>query len=471
MSDVVICGGGICGLGTALLLAHDGHCVTVLEGDDGPPPESAEQAWEVWSRDGVVQFRQPHNFMPGLRQVLEAELPDIQDALARAGAYRWDFLESVLPLLGDRSPRAVDEQLSFYTARRPVGEWVFARAAESHPRIDLLRGVDVVGLLTGSATRPDIPHVIGVRAADGREFGADIVIDAMGRRSNGPTWLRDVGARPPTQVAEDCGFIYYTRYFSGTLPAMVGPPLAPVGSISILRLPGDHGTWSVTIFTAAGDQALKRLRDPATWTRVVQACPLQAPWLEGEALSEVLPMAGIMDRYRRFVVDGRPVATGYFAVADAWACTNPSAGRGLTVGFKQAVRLRDVLRRPSADPYALAEEFDEITEAEIAPWFWSQIADDRARLSEIVALREQRTAPSPDDELARLVGDLRRFVLADPDIARAWLEYVGTITPIQVIVNRPDVRDKLVALKQSLKDAPPPAIPGPDRGHLLELVS
>jgi flavin-dependent dehydrogenase len=312
---------------------------------------------------------------------------------------------------------------------------------------------------------------MGVRTADGHEYRGDIVIDAMGRRSNGPEWLRDVGARPPTQVAEDCGFIYYTRYFSGSLPVMVGPPLAPIGSITILRLPGDHGTWSVTIFTAAGDQALKRLRDPAAWTRVVQACPLQAPWLAGEALSEVLPMAGIMDRYRRFVVDGRPVATGYFAVADAWACTNPSAGRGLTVGFKQGVRLRDVLRGPSADPYALAEEFDEITETEIAPWFWSQIADDRARLSEIATLRGEPTAPQPSDELAGLVGDLRRFVLSDPEIARAWLEYVGTLTPIQEIINRPDVRDKLGALKQSLKDAPTPVIPGPDRGQLLELVS
>jgi flavin-dependent dehydrogenase len=43
-------------------------------------------------------------------------------------------------------------------------------------------------------------------------------------------------------------------------------------------------------------------------------------------------MAGILDRYRRFVVDGAPVVTGYAAVGDAWACTNPSAGRGISVG-------------------------------------------------------------------------------------------------------------------------------------------
>ena len=471
MSEVIICGGGICGLGTALLLARDGHEVTLLERDQDPLPESAEQAWGAWERKGVVQFRQPHNFMPGLREILEADLPDIQEALPQAGAYRWNFLASVLPVLMDKSPRPIDDKLSCWTARRPAGEWVVAHAAENHPRIDLLRGVQVTGLLTGSPVRPGIPHITGVRTADGSEISADIVIDAMGRRSKGPEWLTDVGARAPEETAEDCGFSYYTRYFSGIPPTMIGPPLASIGSISLLRLPGDHDTWSVTIFAVTGDRPLKRLRHAAIWTKVVQACPLHAPWLEGQPITEILPMSGIMDRYRRFVVDGRPVATGFFAVADAWACTNPSAGRGLTVGFKHAVRLRDVLHTGDANPYALAEEFHEITETEAAPWFWSQIADDRARIAEIMAVREGRQPAPPADEPARLMRDLDQFAPADPDIARAMLEYIGTLTPIQEIADRLDLRDKLAAVKQSVNDAPPPAIPGPDRAQLLELVS
>ena len=34
-------------------------------------------------------------------------------------------------------------------------------------------------------------------------------------------------------------------------------------------------------------------------------------------------MGGIVDRYRRFRVDDKPVATGLASVGDAWACTNP----------------------------------------------------------------------------------------------------------------------------------------------------
>ena len=466
---IAVCGGGICGLGTALLLARDGHDVTVLERDQNTLPASAELAWGAWERSGVVQFRQPHNFMPGLRQILEAELPDIYRALPEAGAYRWDFLATVLPVLVDKSPRPVDDKLSFWTARRPAGEWVFAQAAATQPRIDLRRGVQVTGFLTGSSPHPGTPHITGVRTANDGEIRADIVIDAMGRRSKSPEWLESAGARAPEEIAEDCGFTYYTRYFSGTPPPMIGPPKAAIGSISILRLPGDHDTWSVTIFTATGDRPLKRMRDAAIWTKVVQACPLHASWLEGQPITEILPMSGTMDRYRSFVVDGRPVATGFFAIADAWACTNPSAGRGLTVGFKHAVRLRDILRAGGTDPYELAWEFHEVTETEIAPWFWSQIAEDRARIAEIMAAREGRQPSPPADELAQLIGDLRSFTPADPDVARAFLEYMGTLTPVQEIADRPELRDKIITLKRSAP--PPPAVPGPNRAQLLELVS
>ena len=128
---ILIIGGGICGLGASLLLARDGHDVTLLERDAEPIPLSADAAWERWERKGVAQFRQPHNFMPGLRLLLEAELPDVQDALGRVGAYRYDLVNPLPPFFADRAPRPIDEKLWTFTARRPVGEWVFVDAAQT----------------------------------------------------------------------------------------------------------------------------------------------------------------------------------------------------------------------------------------------------------------------------------------------------------------------------------------------------
>ncbi len=60
MAKVVVLGGGVCGLAAGLMLARDGHEVTLLERDPSPIPDSPEAAWEQWERDGVAQFRQAH---------------------------------------------------------------------------------------------------------------------------------------------------------------------------------------------------------------------------------------------------------------------------------------------------------------------------------------------------------------------------------------------------------------------------
>src|SRR5262249_11591074 len=166
------------------------------------------------------------------------------------------------------------------------------------------------------------------------------------------------------------------RSFRGALPVPRSGALTPFGTVSLLTLPGDNDTWSVTFYTASDDKPTRRLREPDAWTRVARAFPLHAHWLDGEPITDTLSISGIVDRYRRFVVDGQPVATGFVAVADASACTNPSAGRGLTVGFKHAVLLRDALRDAGGDPLALVARFDELTEARVAPWVRAQISWD-----------------------------------------------------------------------------------------------
>jgi hypothetical protein len=67
-------------------------------------------------------------------------------------------------------------------------------------------------------------------------------------------------------------------------------------------------------------------------------------------------------------------------------------------------------------------------------------------------------------------GKWRLNLLAEADIARASLDYIGTLTPIQEIAERPELREKLTAVKQSIDDAAPPSIPGPGRAQLLEFL-
>ncbi len=50
MAEIVIAGGGLVGNCSAMLLAADGHSVTVLERDPSLPPTSADEAWTSWTR-------------------------------------------------------------------------------------------------------------------------------------------------------------------------------------------------------------------------------------------------------------------------------------------------------------------------------------------------------------------------------------------------------------------------------------
>ena len=174
-------------------------------------------------------------------------------------------------------------------------------------------------------------------------------------------------------------------------------------------------------------------------------------------------MAGVLDRYRRFVVDGKPVATGFAAVGDAWACTNPSAGRGVSVGIVHAQLLRWTVRGYLGDPAGFARAWDEGTERTVAPFYRNQIRADRARLAEMTALREGRACSPAGLMMSRLAA----AAMHDADLFRAMLETVMCLALPQAVIERPGIRDKI---EQSGHHGTPP-VPGPERRELLQLLA
>ena len=104
-------------------------------------------------------------------------------------------------------------------------------------------------------------------------------------------------------------------------------------------------------------------------------------WLEGEPISDLMAMGGVLDRYRRPQRDGQPLLTGIALLGDACACTNPSLGRGITLGLVHAQALREVVSSHLEDPLEFAQAWDEATEARLTPWYRETVAEDRSRLS------------------------------------------------------------------------------------------
>ena len=463
MGSVIVCGGGIVGLSAAMMLAADGHAVTVLEADPDPVPAAPERAWEAWRRAGVAQFRQPNGLQARFRQVCDQELPGLTGRLLAAGCVWDNYRHPLPPGVTDRSPRPDDEAARTITGRRPVVEAVVAGAAQDQSGVTVRRGVRITGLLPGPSALPGVPHAAGVATSTGEQLTADLVIDAMGRRSRSPAWLAALGARPPQVDTEDHRFVYYTRYFTGpTPPPRRAPALTPMGSFLVLTLAGDNHTWSVTLVATTADPALKALRHPDCFTRVVAGCPRHAHWLDGRPITGVLAIAGVTDRHRRFVLGGQPVITGFAAVGDAWACTNPTGGRGLSIGLMHAQQLRHAVAEHFDQPAGLARAFDQHTAALVAPYYWNKIADDRARLAVMTAHRHHRVPDPPGTPTARLLP----AAAYDPDAFRGLIDTISCLALPEQVLARPAVKTAVHREHRT-----PPAVPGPDRDQLLHLLT
>ena len=467
MARIVVIGGGLIGLATAVMVAKQGHDVTVLERDPDPLPETPHEAWTCWKRQGVMQFRQPHFLLPQARRVLDDELPEVIPALQNADAVSCSPLSALPATLADRALRPGDDKFRTYNARRPVLEHALATVADKW--VETRRGGRAVGLMTSGSR-----HVTGVWLHNRKELPADLVIDAMGRASPLPTWLTAAGAGEMSERAEHSGFLYYSRFFRAR-PGEEPPPMragavTPYGCYSVLTVPSDARTWSVTVCTHSRDRVLKTLRDEAKWTRLVSASPAHAHLLDGEPVTGVLTAGGDMSRVRHLVCRGVPAATGILTAGDSWSCTNPALGRGVTFGLMHAVIIAEVVAEHLGQPLALSLAYDRLTREHLVPWYRNSAALDAQCLERIAAAIEGRPPRPPGespDYAAAVMRDVLTASARDADVFRAYLEMMLMLAPPQEIFSRLGIREKIAA---AAAGHGPPAAPGPSRAEVLKII-
>jgi hypothetical protein len=178
-------------------------------------------------------------------------------------------------------------------------------------------------------------------------------------------------------------------------------------------------------------------------------------------------MAKIEDRHRSFVVDDMPVVTGVLPVGDAWACTNPSVGRGASIGLLHAVALRDMLRVATLDdPLAITQRWHQVTMDTVEPWYRSTLDFDRNRLAEIeawIAGTQYEGEPSWEITHAMEYGAFQ-----DPDVMRAYFKVVGLLATPEEVLSEPGMLDRVIAVGADWRDAP---VMAPDRDGLLKIVA
>ncbi len=464
-------GGGPAGLASAILLAQRGLDVVVLDRDESPP-EDPESAWEGWAKKSVGQFRLVHYIQPGGRVLMEKHLPGVFAELDALGAVRFNPAAAAARLLPDGAGQDLDlgrfETLT--TCRRPIIQFAYAAAVARTPGVDVRYGCPVASLVTGTEVIAGVPHVTGVRTHSGEVINARVVIDAAGRRSPLSSMIEAVDGRRPPEHMFESGFVYNTRYYHGSeIPELRDDLLSAIGSISVLTLPGDNGWWSVTLYHSPSDVQMRKVRDPVIFERILRALPNHAHWVDGEPRGDIFSMAATANTTREFIVDGTPCATGVVPLGDAWGFTNPSIGRGITLGLMHVVDMVPAIAECVDDPVELAAEWDRRTGDRPARWHATTVDFDRLRAPEVDAF--MRGLDDPFDPSDPSVAGPRAFRSAahyDPQVLEWFFEVVTCRSLPDEVIGREGVLQRVLEVALS---NPPYSSPGPSRAELEAMLA
>ncbi len=453
---IAVLGGGVSGLAASLLLARDGHRVTLIERD--PVVLTApEDAWTC-ARGGIPHYLQPHAFIPRGRQELREHLAGVYDSLLAAGA--WD-VDVSCKLPGSRVPE--DALLQYVAVRRPLIEWGLRKAALAQPGIEVRAPGRALGL------RVDSGRVAGLEA-DGGTVDVDVVVDAMGRRSPMREWLAASGIASTPPERSECGVIYYSRYYrvrpGRELPD--GPwllgPRGDLGYMGYSTFPGDNRTFAAVLAIPTGVADLKLFKDERAFEVGVQQLPLLSSWASSELAEPITPVLAMGGLQNSLATRDPEPLPGLFAVGDSACHTDPVLAHGLSFALIHAVSAARALR-----------EHDELTDATVA--HARAIAPAlRERYDLASALDAQRLRLWTGDQVdfSRRNQDYELFSLfaagavamSDPDVFRVFVRRFGLLDDTAVLDQDAPMLERIEQRFHELIAKPRPAH-GPARDEML----
>ncbi|MFD7559118.1 NAD(P)/FAD-dependent oxidoreductase [Streptomyces sp. NPDC059533] len=458
MAHVLVIGGGIGGLATALLAARHGHTAELFERDARAPGTALDRDFFGWHRPSVPQASQPHALLGAARGVLREELPDVYEEMLRLGArerHELDWFDVRPP------ERPGDEDIVMIQARRILLESALATALRGEAGVVSRYGQPVTGLTTVPGIR-----VTGVTTGEGSHEG-DLVVDAGGRRGGTERWLAAAGCRPAAVERHRTGLAYFCRWYRLPEGMEEGPrrPWAVTGGAfaGCAVFPADNRVFAITLFVHTTDTTRSALRDPAVFEAAARSFAPGEAWLAlgARPLSDVLATASLDNRWSPQADERGPVVSGLVPVGDAITHTNPTLGQGASLALWAARRVaRTAHQDPGSERYA-ADHHDWAVRT-LKPWFDFQVVADAA-IGERFATRAVRSGPP------REVAALFECALEDPEVMRARARVRHLAEPPERAYADPEIRARVARWLEARPDyAPKPS--GPDRGEWEKLT-
>ncbi len=417
----IVLGGSMGGLLTACVLSKYFDRVTIIEKDRvNHQPES---------RPGQPQTRHLHVLLATGLKIMTDYFPDLPQALADNGAVSIDLIENMHWYIYGGYRQRFASSLRGATMSRPLLEHLLRERVLALPQVELIDRAAVKQLVTTS----DGDRVIGVIIAQhpskptSVSLTADLVVDATGRNSHTPEWLRDLGYESPPEIRVEVNVGYATRQYrrnpndprSQTL--FFYTPEAPKEHRfgGIVPIEGDR--WMVVL---GGWHNHCAPTDESGFLEFAHRLPSSDIYDiigQSEPLSDIIPFKFPFS-LRRHYESLRRFPSGYLVLGDATCSFNPTYGQGMTVAALEAVEL-DRLFAENPAPERLARTFfQRIAKIVDIPWQLAVGEDFRF---------PQTTGPKPPgiDLINRYIVLVHRATQRDRIVCEAFFKVANLITP------------------------------------------
>jgi 2-polyprenyl-6-methoxyphenol hydroxylase-like FAD-dependent oxidoreductase len=380
-AHAVVLGGSLTGMAVAKVLAGYMNRVMLVERDRFPDrPE--------WRR-GLPQARHTHNLLGAGQGALEQLYPGLGEELAAAGMVRVRMPEDMLLLLPGGWSRRFQGRHVVVSGSRDLLDWTIRERLRKEPNVEFLEETEAIGLLGDKGGQ----RVTGVRLrardsaaptgwGEAYDMTATLVVDATGRTSRTPEWLKELGHGVPTESVVDAKTAYATCVFeppSGhsadwkciLLQATLDEPCT-----GILN-PIENGRWMVSAAALGGERPPHDHEGFKEFTRGLRSTVIYDAIRHAEPLTPVYG-SGRTENRRRHYEKLKTWPEGFMVLGDAVGSFNPSYGQGISVAAMTAVSLSEELHKIGSDelPPGFAAGFRAKVAKNIdAAWMLSANAD------------------------------------------------------------------------------------------------
>ncbi len=417
----IVLGGSLAGLLTARVLSKYFERVTIVEKDrvdDGSK-----------SRPGQPQTQHLHCLLAKGLEVMTDYFPDLPQALVENGAVINDFAASMRWYIHGGYRAQFKIGFPAITMSRVLLESLIRERVLALPNIKLLDRTTVKEL----QSTPTLDRIIGIKVEQyGTEnqstiITADLIIDATGRGSSSPQWLRDLGYEAPAESKVHVNVGYATRIYrrdpqdprsqTWSLHTSDAPKETRFGGI----VPIESNRWIVSICGWHKEQM------PTTESNFLQFARSLPSRHIYDIINECEPLSMIVkhnfpfslrrhyERLKRFPV-------GYLVIGDALSSFNPTYGQGMTVAGLEVVELDRLLSR-NISPVDLARTFF-YQMARVIDIPWQLAVSEDFRFPQTVGAK-----PIGTDFINWYIAGVHRATLDDSVVGEAFLKVMNLMAP------------------------------------------